>query len=181
MMNKSKTVMKIFFPWQDEKEEKWLDRMAQEGWFLDKVSPYLYTFRKGTPKKCAYRLDYKNTLSNDYEDYLQLFRDAGWTLVGMFANWHYFSVSSEDETMPELFNSNRSKVEKYRRILFVLLPLGLLIVSPVFRLFDFNSYLPFDYGVLLIKGLYALAVILYGFSIIRVLIKIRQLKSEVKE
>jgi hypothetical protein len=179
--NTTKTLCKVFFAWQDEKEEKWLEEMAASGWFLDKVAPYLYTFINGTPKRVVYRLDFKYTLASDYEDYLNLFKDTGWQLVGGFANWHYFSFTPETESVPEVFNSNRSKAEKYRRILYLLLFLGLLIVSPLFRLFDFSSYTPFDIGMLITKGLYALVVILYIYCIIRVLIKIRQLESKSRE
>lgn len=34
-MREKKTVFKLFFVWDFEKEERWLNEMAQEGWVLD--------------------------------------------------------------------------------------------------------------------------------------------------
>lgn len=33
-MREKKTVFKLFFVWDFEKEERWLNEMAQEGWAL---------------------------------------------------------------------------------------------------------------------------------------------------
>lgn len=33
-MREKKTVFKLFFVWDFEKEERWLNEMAQEGWVL---------------------------------------------------------------------------------------------------------------------------------------------------
>ena len=33
-MKEKKTVFKLFFVWDFEKEERWLNEMAQEGWVL---------------------------------------------------------------------------------------------------------------------------------------------------
>lgn len=177
----TKTVCKTFFAWQDEKEEKWLEDMAAKGWFLNAVSPYLYSFTKGSPKRVIYRLVYKNWFDNDYTDYQNLFRDSNWELVGRFSNWHYYMTTPDNPNSPEIYNSDRSKAQKYRRVLYFLLPLGVLIVSPAVRLFDFASYTPFDVAMIFTKGLYAVAVLLFLFSIIRVWIKIRQLESKSKE
>lgn len=177
----TKTVFKIFLAWQDQKEEKWLEEMASRGWFLDKVSPYLYSFRKAEPQKVVYRLDYKNSFAQDYAEYLSLFKDSNWQLVGMFSNWHYYMTTVNDQNSPEIFNSDRSRAQKYRRMLYFLVPLGLLIVSPAINLFNFASYRPFDVAMIFTKGFYALAVILYIYCIIRVLIKVRQLESNTSE
>jgi hypothetical protein len=175
--NTTKTVCKVFFAWQDEKEEKWLEEMAAKGWFLDKVSPYLYSFTKGTPKRIVYRLDYKNSFDKDYSDYQNLYKDSNWELVGVFSNWHYYKTSSENQISPEIFNSDRSKAQKYRRLLYFVLPLGLLIVSPIAHLLDRDASTGFDPLMLLLKGFYLLAVLLYLYSLIRVLIKIKVLET----
>ncbi len=69
--------VKLFLPWQDEKEEAWLRQMAQQGWHLSLVAPLVYTFVRGDPRDDVYRLDYL-TSKADYEEYKQLFQDAGW-------------------------------------------------------------------------------------------------------
>ena len=43
-MKEKKTVFKLFFVWDFEKEERWLNEMAQEGWVLDNTGFSFYTF-----------------------------------------------------------------------------------------------------------------------------------------
>ena len=45
-MREKKTVFKLFFVWDFEKEERWLNEMAQEGWVLDNTGFSFYTFVK---------------------------------------------------------------------------------------------------------------------------------------
>lgn len=73
---------KWFWAWQDDKEEAWLSEMAQAGWHLKwPAMPGFYTFEAGAPRQDVYRLDY--VFSNkDYQNYLQLFQDAGWQHLG---------------------------------------------------------------------------------------------------
>lgn len=49
-MKEKKTVFKLFFVWDFEKEERWLNEMAQEGWVLDNTGFSFYT----AEKKAAY-------------------------------------------------------------------------------------------------------------------------------
>ena len=47
-MNKRKHVFRLFSAWNDAKEERWLEEMAQTGWHL--VSgPIVYCFEEGAP------------------------------------------------------------------------------------------------------------------------------------
>ncbi len=121
-VNETKTVFKVIFAWQDEKEEKWLEEMAASGWHLLSVAPFVYTFQRGTPEVVTYRLDYKLTTNKDYPEYVSIFRDSGWELVASMANWHYYRIKPENSNTPEIYNSSRAKAQKYRRLLAVLLP-----------------------------------------------------------
>ena len=100
-IKKTKTVFKVIFAWQDEKEEKWLEEMAASGWHLLSVAPFVYTFQRGTPEVVTYRLDYKLTTNKDYPEYVSIFRDSGWELVASMANWHYYRIKSENSNTPE--------------------------------------------------------------------------------
>ena len=48
-MKEKKTVFKLFFVWDFEKEERWLNEMAQEGWVLDNTGFSFYTFVRCEP------------------------------------------------------------------------------------------------------------------------------------
>ena len=43
----TKTVWKWYFVWDFEKEEEWLNEMAEQGWILSSVGWCRYTFTKG--------------------------------------------------------------------------------------------------------------------------------------
>lgn len=185
MMNQNtestKTSFKVFLPWQDENEEKWLEEMAAKGWMVESVLPFFYGFRKCAPNPLAIRLDYKNSWDKDYQEYLATFSDAGWTLLTTFGNWHYFSINAQNEIAPEIYNSNRTKALKYRRLLIGLAPLMFLLVNPLAHAFDFGSQSAvsvFDIGL---RMFFLLAALFFIYSFLRVCIKLIQLKTNHQE
>lgn len=172
-----KKVNKVFFAWQDEQEEKWLQEMAADGWMLDKVAPYTYSFKKGDPRKVVYRLDFKNNLDQDYQEYLDIFKDSGWQLLTTFTGWHYFTIQCRSAVTPEIYNSARTRAQKYRRTFYLSLPMFLLIMSPIYTLINTQKeathpLLHFGFTFLFI------GIVLYGiFGTMRMWVKIRQLES----
>jgi hypothetical protein len=177
-------ITKLFFAWNDEEEEKWLEKKASEGWRLESAAPYVYYFRKSTPEKVAIRLDYKNTLDKDYQEYLGIFRGAGWELVVTFANWHYFRINPENDESPEIYNSDRAKAQKYRRLMFAFIPFLPLYIVFLLRITDpsfgsGNSVI--DWIYLISKLLMAALILFMGFVLILIVRKIKKLESESKE
>ncbi|PKN97669.1 MAG: hypothetical protein CVU42_15375 [Chloroflexi bacterium HGW-Chloroflexi-4] len=155
--------------------------MAAQGWMLESVVPFAYLFRKTTEKSTSIRLDYKNTWDRDYQVYLATFSDAGWMLLTIFGNWHYFSINPKNEMVPEIYNSNRTKALKYRRLLIGMAPLILLIVNPLAHAFDFGSQPDksgFNVGLRVFLPLTAL---LFIFSFLRVCIKLILLRTNNRE
>ena len=63
-MKEKKTVFKLFFVWDFEKEERWLNEMAQEGWVLDNTGFSFYTFVRCEPGEYIIRLEMNP--SSDY-------------------------------------------------------------------------------------------------------------------
>ena len=55
-MSETKTLHKWFWVWEFEKEERWLNEMAQEGWALTCGGFCTYTFEKCEPGE--YRGEY---------------------------------------------------------------------------------------------------------------------------
>jgi hypothetical protein len=179
----TKKVVKVIFAWEDEKEEKWLEEMAAQGWKLETAAPYVYYFRKSEPEKVVIRLDYKMTLDKDYQEYLSLFRDAGWELVVTFANWHYFRISPQNNETPEIYNSSRAKAQKYRRLLALFvpfLPIYIFLLNPAKGLLYLGEHVSSVFEIAL--GILWLIIILFFIIvIIRLIIKIRKLESQSKE
>ena len=156
--------VKLFTLWQDEKEEAWLRQMAQQGWHLTSVAPLVYTFVRGDPRDDVYRLDYLVS-KDDYEEYKQLFHDAGWELVGEMMGWQYFRKPASADGPNEIYTDAESKVERYRRVLAYL-----IIFLPIYMVF-LTRDLPGP-----IKLAMALFVVLWAYSIVRIFGRIRQLQ-----
>ena len=79
----TRKVFKLFFAWNEGREEAWLRAQALQGWHLASVAPFFYRFRRGEPADITYRLDFQPGGGKfDKAEYLGLFRDAGWENVG---------------------------------------------------------------------------------------------------
>ena len=186
-----KRVIRTFLAWQEEKEEKWLADMSRQGWHLERVGFFNYTFRESPPAEYAYRLDFKVLGNKDIEDYKSTFKDAGWEYIGNFGSWFYFRADISKDPDMELYSDNRSKIEKYKRLLIFL---G-IVCGPVLmyslpnlymRIIDmasdsvlnnpvlFNFYIVFVI-VLTIGELFAL------YGIIRIIMIINRLRKDIRE
>ena len=144
---------KWFWAWQDEAEEAWLRGMSQQGWHLSSVGiPTVYDFESGEPADIVYRLDYRSPSKMDKEDYLQLFRDAGWEYVGEMSGWYYFRKGAQPGEELEIYTDAESKISKYQRLLaflaILMLPLFMTLITMrgqflqtiIFPIFALNIY-----------------------------------------
>lgn len=109
------TKFKMFF--NLEKEEKWLESMAQSGWLLTKVS-FFYHFERITPQKTVIRVDFREFKSNrDFLEYCTLFEDSGWRHIAgsRYSGTQYFLKVREDG-MEDIFSDKLSQAGRYKRI-----------------------------------------------------------------
>jgi len=189
-----KNVFKIFFAWQEGKEENWLRQMSNEGWHLDKVGLFSYEFIKGQPKDIIYKFDYKPFRNEKIDDYITLFEDSGWEYVARFAGWFYFRAEAMGNLSFDLYNDNASRIRKYRTLRWVLiiacgpivinLPnlLGRIIKTlssdvvddMLARVLIINFSIPLTIFLILIW-----ALLVYG--IIRISMIIRRIRSDIRE
>lgn len=89
-MREKKTVFKLFFVWDFEKEERWLNEMAQEGWVLDNTGFSFYTFVRCEPGEYIIRLE-----MNPSSDYRAFVKELGAEYIGGCVNWVYFRRKAE--------------------------------------------------------------------------------------
>lgn len=89
-MREKKTVFKLFFVWDFEKEERWLNEMAQEGWVLDNTGFSFYTFVRCEPGEYIIRLE-----MNPSSDYRAFVKELGAEYIGGCVNWVYFHRKAE--------------------------------------------------------------------------------------
>lgn len=181
------TKYRIFLPWQDEKEEAWLESMSCEGWHLQTIKLLCsYTFVRGEPTPFIYRLDYFQGNKSTFAEYQQIFQDAGWVYLGELSNWRYWRKQLVNGEKPEIFTDRESKIKKYQRLLFVL---AFFLVFLVFMGFNLSQRgMPSDvetsglaasiYTIGLIG--YAVLIVLYTVAVFKILSRIRDLKRSIQ-
>ncbi|NVD71487.1 DUF2812 domain-containing protein [Duganella sp. BJB480] len=110
---------KLWFVWQDEKHEQWLQRMAAQGLHLrDTNCIGLHTFVRGAPADVAYRWDVGRQRRDP--EYMQLFQDAGWEYVASTMGWHCWRKTRKAGAVMEIFTDNAGRIRKYRTVLRLL-------------------------------------------------------------
>lgn len=118
-MKETKTIYKLFWVWDFEKEEKWLNEMAMQGWALTAVCLCRYTFERCEPEEYTIRLE-----MHDYDtDYISFMEEIGAEYVGSLMKWKYFRRRSEYGTF-DLFSDIDSRIEHLSRIHRTLLLIG---------------------------------------------------------
>jgi len=171
-------ITKLFFAWQDEKEQTWLEQMAAHGWILDEVVFICYTFRKEEPQQICYRLDYQEIKQNELQDYLGLFADAGWQYKGRVNNWFYFA--SKGNEAKEIYTDIHSKVQKYKRVLrmcaIACFPITYSLIS-FSRLTEQAAPSSFYVVMEILQFLIFFFALLLVFNIIRLAIRINKMEK----
>lgn len=173
------TVRKIreFWAWQDEQEEQWLREMASKGYHLSQpLCPCIYTFTRGEPRDVAYRLDYLSygirSSTEEREEYLQVFQDAGWEHLGEMVGWQYFRKPVLGNEAPEIYTDVDSKVQKYRRLLgylIIFLPVMITMLTSL----DRRVESPFGR---VINAMQIAITLLVSYGLLRIALRIRELR-----
>ncbi|MBP2241811.1 hypothetical protein J2Z40_002383 [Cytobacillus eiseniae] len=111
-----------------EKEEKWINEMAAQGWNLEKFSLGRFTFSKGEPKAFIFRNEFIMRMpSNEKKEYFELLNDSGITIVKEFGGWIYMKKPA-DQGPFELYTDSKSRLSYYKGMLNVFYLLFLLNV-----------------------------------------------------
>lgn len=165
---------KWFWAWEDEKEEKWLEAMSQNGWHLENPGlPCVYHFIKGEPRDYSYRLDFRTGSFKSLQEYLQICRDADWEMLGRMSSWYYFRKECQGTEKPEFFSDNDSKVQKYRRLVFFLVIFLPIMINGMLNL-SRSENSGFITGV---RIFYVFILLFFSYAIIRLLLRIKKLKK----
>ncbi len=86
------TVHKLFWLWDFDKEEKWLNEMAAKGLALYSVGYLKYEFRDCLPGEYSVRLSLLENSPRHPESvkYIEFIEETGAEQVGSFRRWVYF-------------------------------------------------------------------------------------------
>lgn len=168
-----KKIHKMFWAWDFDKEEKWLNQMSAEGMQLVSVGYWTYVFEKGPPSEYGVRIELleKNLKSEETKEYIQFIEGTGAEYIGNVLNWVYFRKKLTEGAF-EIYSDTGSKLMHLERILKLLRLLGAMEIVIGF----YNLFL-FFYGHALALNLYAgmFCVLLGGFILIG-LMRVHKLK-----
>lgn len=106
---------KIFL--QFDKEEKWLEHMANQGWLLSRKSLFYY-FQRVDPKKQTIRTDYRKIKSEkDFLDYCTIFEDSGWQhIAGTKSSGTQYFLKMNEDGAEDIFSDIFSQAGRYKRL-----------------------------------------------------------------
>lgn len=135
-MKERKTLTKWFWVWDFDKEERWLNEMAMQGWVLCGVGFASYTFEACEPGEYTVRLE----MRKPDQGYLDFMAETGAEYVGRMVAWIYFRKRAEDGPF-DLFSDLDSRVAHLDRIARMLRIIGLLnLIVGAFNAFDGRTF-----------------------------------------
>ncbi len=112
------TIHKLFWAWDFEKEEQWLNDMASKGLHLVEVGLLRYTFEEGEPNEYEIRFQLLNGLPSTAEnkDYINFVEETGAEYVGSVIRWVYFRKKRANGRF-ELLSDRASRIKQLNMIL----------------------------------------------------------------
>ena len=106
-----KIVKKWFWVWEFEKEEQWLNTMAQSGWVLDKLGLCKYEFVSCEAGEYTVRLE----MRDHDQEYIDFMAETGAEYVGRMAKWIYFRKKAADGPF-DIFSDIDSRIAHLDKI-----------------------------------------------------------------
>lgn len=129
-----KVVHKLFWIWDYEKEQRWLNEMAAKGLSLISVKPMTYEFENTLPGEyhvCLQVLEH--TLRHpESESYIHFLEETGVQHVGTCIRQVYFRKKTADGPF-ELFSDNASRIKHVNHIITLL---SILICPNIYNVFN---------------------------------------------
>ncbi|MBQ8825469.1 MAG: DUF2812 domain-containing protein [Oscillospiraceae bacterium] len=125
-----KTVHKVFWAWDYDKEEEWLNEMAAKGLALVSTGFCRYEFEECDPNEYGIQLellDFKAD-SEKGKQYIAFVEETGAEHVGTWLRWVYFRKKLSHGEKFRLFSDKDSIIAHLKRIISFLLIIGIFNV-----------------------------------------------------
>lgn len=123
-MAERKTIYKLWFVWDYDKEEKWLNEMARQGWVLVSVGFLRFTFERCEPEEYIIRTEMR--IADD--DYISFMEETGAEYIGRCFQWIYFRRRSELGAF-DILSDLDSKLDHLSKIYKTLIAIGMANLS----------------------------------------------------
>lgn len=172
-----KTVHKLFFVWDFDKEEKWLNEMAAKGLCLVSTGFCRYEFEETNPQEyriCMQMLD-SSPKSAESQKYIEFMEETGAEHVGVLSHWVFFRKKASEGDF-NIYSDNENRVKYMSRIFrFTAFVTGLNLYVGAFNIiFAIIDDMPFNY-----IGLINVAIALAGiFGTVKLWKKRKRIKDE---
>ncbi len=174
-----RTIRKLFWVWNFDKEEQWLNEMAAKGLCLVSVGFCKFEFEDCVPgeyKICLQLLD-KMPRHVESQKYIEFLESTGVEHIGSFTRWAYFRKKASEGDF-QLFSDNGSKVKYLSGIISMVVLLTVAnLLNGINNIFLAGSgvALPVNYffgGISLLLG------VLGTFGTLRLIKKRKRLNEE---
>ena len=129
-----------------EKEEKWLEQKAINGYHLKSII-FGYHFEKKAPEKSTIKIDYRKfKKKDDFIDYQLLFEDSGWMHLAGSKNSGVQYFKKIDAVNDDIFSDTHSKAARYKRYADMSLELAisflpLVVIFYLMDIMDLGAFL----------------------------------------
>ena len=179
-----KTIRKMFWSLDNDKEIKFLQAWAKRGYRLVSASLGEYIFEPFEATELIYQMDFRGFESFvDKEEYKQLFIDDGWQVIETDMGWYYFYKPLSADTDVSIFNNNESLIRSLKsKLRFLLLTgfpmyLSFIILLPAVRSSIQSSSVFLD-----IITIFLIIIFVAHFSFVAaIVLKIKKLNASIQE
>jgi len=175
-----KKIHKIFFIWQFDKEEKWLNEMSASGLQLRSVGLCTYHFEQGSPGEYIYRLELLDRPPTHISSvqYIHFVEDTGVEHVGSLQRWVYFRKKASLGGF-DLFSDYKSRIKHLNRILLLNGAVWLLTLANCLNMSSMWIRTRETFSLTLLILMSAMSIVI-AYGLIRILLKRHVLKKEHK-
>ena len=114
----------------DQKEQRWLNEMADKGWNFKKFSFPFYIFEQGEPGEYVYRTEILKNFGfgQEVKDYLGFVQEAGIEVVQKRLTWACFRQRKSEGEF-ELYSDVASKLAYINRVYAIFMIIALLNIA----------------------------------------------------
>ncbi len=124
---------KIFWIWDYEKEEQWLNEMSDKGLQLLNPGLFTYTFEQGTPSEYIIRMELLDSFphKSNAQDYIRFIEGSGAEYIGSVGRWVYFRQPKSMGSF-SLFSDLDSRIKHLGRVLQIIFAAALVNAIPFY-------------------------------------------------
>ena len=167
----------LFFNWNYEKEEQWLNELSRQGLQLKSVAYVRYEFEEDDTKCYEYRLEHLDEAPSDIKsiNYIESLKESNIEYVCSFEQWVYFRRETSLGSF-ELLADPDAKIGHYSRMI----TLSGIVIFNILVLLINNLCVIFNFYILniVISVLLALLLIIGIFTTLKLYSRIIKLKKE---